>query len=137
IKNVNLSNIAVAECQPGADGLRTATILGQTNSMPENISLENVAITYNGGGRPQTENLEANSNQALHKWLARSPAAALYVRNVRDLALKNVFFAFESKDWRPVVFASGVSRLTLDGLNSQGAAAETLHLEKIDNLTIA
>ena len=114
IKNVKISNVSVTDCQPAKHGIRMSTILGRAESLAENIVLENVKIIYKGGGgRPRSEELlPPNSNNGPHHWLIQPPAAALYVRDVKGLTLKNVEFAFEARDLRPAIFAAEVAGLS-------------------------
>ena len=51
IKNVKISNVTVTDCQPGRQGpVFPATISGRPDGEISNILLENVKITYKGGG---------------------------------------------------------------------------------------
>jgi hypothetical protein len=77
-----------------------------------------------------------DSNREPHRSIIQPPAAGLHVRYAKVLTLKNVEFAFEARDLRPAIFAAEVAGLTLDNLRSQKTGAETLHLERIENLTV-
>ncbi len=139
IKNVKIANVAVTDCKPGEEGWpRTCFISGQPESRLENIGLENVKITYRGGGKKAGEEialplLKENRN----KNLGPLPAAGFYIRFVNGIMLKNVELEFEAADPRPTLIASGINGFTLESLKSIGAAgSETLRLEKIDNLSV-
>ena len=138
IRNVKIANVAVTDCKPGEEGWpRTCFISGRPESRLENISLENVKITYRGGGKKTGEEIVSplrKENQ--NKNLSPLPAG-FYIRSVNGLTLKNVELRFEAADPRPALIASGVNGFTLDGFKANGTPdSETLRLEKIDNLSV-
>jgi hypothetical protein len=139
IKNVKIANVTITDCKPGEEGWpRTSFISGRPESRLENISLENVNITYRGGGKKQSEETALpllNENRI--KSLGPLPAAGFYIRQVNGLRLKNVNVGFEAADPRPTLIASEVNGFDLDGFKSERTPSfETLRLGKIDNLSV-
>src|SRR6202011_3094259 len=103
IKNVKIANVTITDCKPGEQGWpRTCFISGRPESRLENISLENVKITYRGGGRKAPEAL-VSLNDNWSQNLGPLPAAGFYIRFVNGLTLKNVDLRFEVADPRPAL----------------------------------
>ena len=119
IRNILISGITVTDCLPGPHhgGVNPITISGRPEAILKNITLENVNITYPGGG-PATM---ANSEPGYGKEYAPGkfgdrPAAGLYARNIDGLTLGNLSLTFIGQDARPVLTFSDIDRLTIDAL---------------------
>jgi hypothetical protein len=139
IRNVTISNVSVTECQATNSGIiRTSAILGQPDAYVENVVLENVKITGKGGAKwtdlaVKATDAKPQSDQPAKKTL---PASGFYIRSAKDVIFKNVAFALETADVRPVLVASDVNGLTLDHFESQESAGGLLRLEKIRNFFV-
>src|SRR6185295_17901894 len=139
IRNVTISNVTVTDCAPGRQGpVYPSSISGRPESKLENIVLENVKITYPGGGSatnagivpPYPEDYSPRS-------LGPRPAAGFYIRHVKGLKFKNVELAFEKEDGRPPIVAFDVDGFELDHFKTQKAAGvETMKLERVKGLTL-
>lgn len=142
IKDVRISKVTVTDCQPGREGkLFPSTISGHPKASLTNIFLEDVRITYKGGGQRELADLvppypkEPSHYSPRH--LGPRPASGFYVRHVRGLTLKNVEFAFEAEDQRPPLVVFDVDDFLLDGFKTQKPmGVETLRLESIVNFTV-
>ena len=131
IKNVHIMNVTVTDCQPGRQGpVFPATISGRPESSLENITLENVKITYKGGGtKEEADAVPAYPKDYSPRSLGTRPAPGYYSRHEKNLTFKNVEFAFEQSDERPPIVAYDVDGFTLDGFKTQKARAGRKHPE--------
>ena len=139
IRNVTISNVTVVDCKKGEEGFpRTCFISGQPDSPLENIKLENVTITYRGGGTEQEAgSVVPESGHNPGNALGPLPASGFYIRHVKELTFQDVDIRFEKPDARPLFSVSDVNGLELDGLNSRNSpGAKTLRIEKIENFTV-
>jgi hypothetical protein len=138
IRNLAISNLTVTDCKGGEEGWpRTSLISGRPESRLDQIRLENIKITYKGGGTKEEAGLMVPySNPDLSKRPGPLPAAGFYIRDVNGLTLKDMELKFESRDARPLIAAFNVKDFRLEGLKLQkNSTAETLRLEHIDNLS--
>ncbi len=139
IKNVKISNITVTDCQGGRQGpVQPATISGRPDGHIENIVLENVKISYPGGGTNDGADLvPPYPKDYSPKSLGPRPASGFYIRDVKGLTFKNVEFTFDAEDQRPPLVATDVGGFVLDNFKTQKPAAiPTLRLEQIKDFTI-
>ena len=139
IRNIHISNVTVTDCSPGRQGpVFPSTISGRPESSLENIVLENVKITYPGGGtRDQADIVPPYPKDYSPRSLGPRPASGFYIRHVKGLKFQNVEFAFEAEDQRPPLVASDVDGFELDGFQSQKPAGiEMMKLEQVRNFTV-
>lgn len=140
IKNVHIMNVTVTDCQPGRQGpVFPSTISGRPESSLENITLENVKITYKGGGtKEDVDVVPPYPRDYSPRSLGPRPASGFYIRHVKNLTFKNVEFAFEQPDERPPLVAYDVDGFVLDGFKTQQppAGVQTLKLENVRNLAV-
>jgi len=139
IRNVTISNLTVAHCRKGEQGFpRTCFISGLPDSRLENITMDNVSITFRGGGsNEEAARAVPELDHALDRDLGPLPASAFYIRHVKTLTLKNLDLRFENPDARPLMVASDVDGFQLDGLKSNRLLGlPLLGLEKIENLSV-
>jgi len=86
----------------------------------EDISLQDVRITYGGGGTREEAAREVPQVAGEYFEIGTPPAYGLYARNVRGLALNHVRFEVEKPDLRPAVVLDRVTDAALSGLSVQG-----------------
>jgi len=100
-----------------------SSIAGLPGHPVEDITLENIEITYPGGASRDTAWRPADSlslvperEQAYPEFsmFGELPASGLFVRHVKGLRLKNVRFVFKKKDFRPAWVFDDVSGLVMD-----------------------
>lgn len=107
LKNINISNIVAT-----AESLIACSITGVENSLVENVSINNVQITYPGGGT--TEMLTAPVPEEVSAYPENRmfgntlPAAGFYVRHARNVKFNNVRFCADKPDARPLFFLDDV-----------------------------
>jgi hypothetical protein len=139
IKNVHIMNVTVTDCQPGRQGpVYPSTISGRPESSLENITLENVKITYPGGGiKDEASIAPPYPKDYSPRSLGPRPASGFYIRHVKNLTFKNVEFAFEQPDERPPIVASDVDGFVLDGFTTQKPTdVEALKFDNVRNVIV-
>jgi hypothetical protein len=135
VRNISFSNIrATVTSNPSAlpglpfpqdyrDGeLRTCVVLnGVGEQRLENISFDNVHITYGGGGTAEDAAIRNVPQRAGEYFeLGRIPAYGMFARGVRGLTMNNVRFQVEQPDLRPALILDHVEDAAISGLNVQG-----------------
>jgi hypothetical protein len=86
----------------------------------ENISFQDVHVTYEGGGTTEEANREIPKMAGEYFEIGTPPAYGMFARNVRGLTLNNVRFELKSDDARPAVVFENVSDATVNGLSAHG-----------------
>ncbi len=76
-----------------------------------NLTIRNVSVEFAGGGKAEQGKQPVKGPGVDARGL---PAWGLYLRNVERTVLEDVRFSLTQEDFRPVVMAEGVKRLTLD-----------------------
>jgi len=134
IRNIVFSNIRANVCKPF--DLPDCTFQSDYNpgevysciglnaingSVIENITFDDVHITFPGGGTAAQGNVR-NVPMVTGEYYAVGvfPSYALYARNVRGLTLNNVRFDLTAPDLRPAVVLDHVEDAAITGLNVQG-----------------
>jgi polygalacturonase len=97
------------------------TLNGFDENLLENISFNDVHITFPGGGTAEQAAVRDVPKVAGEYYtMGVPPAYALFARNVRGLTLQNVRFEMAAPDLRPAVVLDHVADATLNGLTVQG-----------------
>ncbi|ASZ09681.1 hypothetical protein KTO58_27585 [Chitinophaga pendula] len=133
IRNVKIENVTISEHRAGPHHgpVSTATISGMPGFTVDNLTFENIKITYAGGGTkedaaaipPYTHNYSPNA-------LKTRPAAAWLVRHVKDLTFRNIQVDYEAPDFRPPLVIWDAQGVTLDGFHSPRQAGVPLISKK-------
>lgn len=113
VKNILISNVLVT----GADSLSGIQITGAPGYPLENITLQNIAVEYNGGGTKELGNKvfpELGKGYPEPSLLGANPAYGLFVRHVNGLHLFNISFTTKKQDNRPAIIAYDVNGLEVD-----------------------
>lgn len=138
IKNVKIRNVRV-EVPSGkpdigypmegpapkvaAHNLVPSSITGLAGHEAENISLENITITYGGGARKEQAFISIDSLENVPEniagypeftMFAELPSWGLYVRHVKGLAIRNFRISLETPDFRPALVFDDVKGLFLE-----------------------
>jgi hypothetical protein len=93
----------------------------------EGISLQDIQITYGGGGTAEEARREIPPIAGEYFEMGTPPSYGLYARNVRGLSAGNLRFEVAAADERPAVVFDHVEDASVSGLNAQGNAhAESL-----------
>ncbi len=109
------------------------TLNGAGAAWIENVSFDDVHVTFAGGGSAALaakRKVPAIAREYFGVWAETPlgpPAYGLYARNVRGLTLDNVRFGTATPDLRPAVVLDHVTDVSANGLTLQGhAAAESV-----------
>jgi polygalacturonase len=104
------------------------------DSILENISFNNVHLTFGGGGTAE-EAARRDVPKVFGEYfeLGPIPAYGLYARNARGLTLDNVRFEVSTPDLRPAVIFDQVEDAALYGLNVEGNKEAESVLRFIDS----
>jgi hypothetical protein len=87
----------------------------------ENVSLDNIRLTFGGGGTAEEGATRKLPNLAGEYFaLGKMPAYGLYARNVHGLSVNNVRMQVASPELRPAVILDGVQDATITGLSAEG-----------------
>lgn len=102
-----------------------ASITGLPGHPVENVTLENISITYEGGGNKQVAHFATDSLQNVPEKSAdypefsmfgELPCWGLYVRHASGMSFKNVKLQYKKPDFRPAVVFDDVQQLQVSGL---------------------
>jgi len=138
IRNISFSNIratVVRAPQQQSDMPFKADVrAGETNScitlnsvnggIIENITFDNVHVTYSGGGTKEMGALrDVSVNTGEYFGISNRPAYGLYARSIKGLTLQNVRFDTVEPDLRPAVVLDGVRDAAINNLAIEGNKA--------------
>jgi hypothetical protein len=135
IRNISFSNIRASvvrgPLQQADMPFKPGGREGETNScitlnavgggVIENISFNNVHVTYSGGGTAAMGAIRnVSTNTGEYFGIGQRPAYGLYARGVKGLSLQDVRFDFVERDLRPAVVLDGVTDAAINNLSVQG-----------------
>jgi polygalacturonase len=142
VRNVVIRNVTVTDVVQShrAEPANAATISGLPESPHENILLENVRITYKGGGNAEEAAVTPPYPDDYNpRKLGPRPAYGFFVRHVRGLVFRNVQVEFENDDHRPAFAVSDAANVLFERVAAERAPAATLpsvRLQGVRDLTI-
>ena len=96
------------------------TLNGVGSDFLENISFNDVHVTYEGGGTAQEAAAEVPKMAGEYFEIGTPPAYGVYARNVRGLTLDNVRLEVKTSDLRPAIIFDHVADASVNGLSAQG-----------------
>jgi len=100
----------------------------------ENISLDNIHLTFGGGGTAEdAARRDLPEIAGEYFMMGPMPAYGLYARNVKGLTLRNIRFQFATPDLRPAVIFDHVTDAAINGLSVQAAPSTESALRFIDS----
>jgi hypothetical protein len=104
------------------------------DSTMENISLDNINLTFGGGGTAE-DAARRDLPQVAGEYFALGPMPAygLYARNVRGLTLQNIRFQVATPDLRPALIFDHVQDAAINGLSVQANPSAESALRFIDS----
>src|SRR5580704_6489240 len=104
------------------------------DSTMENISLDNINLTFGGGGTAE-HGARRDLPQVAGEYFALGPMPAygLYARNVRGLTLQNIRFQIATPDLRPALIFDHVQDAAINGLSVQANPSAESALRFIDS----
>jgi polygalacturonase len=141
IRNVTFQNITVTDVVAGKHHgpAAAATISGRPDSVIENVTLDNVKITYKGGDKQDEASVTPPYPKEKYSpnGMGPRPASGFYVRHAKGLTFRNVEVAYETPTVKPPLVFFDVHGLLLDRLKIQKPArTETIRLENVTGLEL-
>ena len=138
IRNVTISNVVITDMKAGRQGpIHCATISGRPESMIENIVLENIKIVYPGGeNAAEAKVVPPYPKDYSPVSMKARPASGFYIRNAKNIVLRNVELGFETADPKPLIFASDVDGLVLDHCVVDLPGNGIVRLERVSGLKL-
>jgi polygalacturonase len=123
IRNITLKNITATDVYGYIKNEQwTSTIMGKPGAPVENITLENVRLTYKGGGTAEQAAIVPPENDSFRAVdVGPRPSYGFYCRNVKDLRFRNVEVSFEKDDRRPALIVDDADGVWLQGFKAQRA----------------
>ncbi len=116
LKNVIISNIVAT----GAE--LPCPIVGIPDQSIEQVVLDNIRITYTGGGTLEHTTVEVPEHESKYPeatMFGTLPSYGFYSRHVDGLTLRNISLSLQSPDYRHALIADNVSRLHIDSFGAQ------------------
>ena len=132
IKNITIKNIQ-ADLTTTELESNTIFLTGIPNQDIENVVLENIQVSYPGGGKEEHCDIQIPEDIARYpekRYFGIPPSWALYARHVSGLSITNLKCTLKGQDFRHAVFTEDVKKLHIDGLelSSQSGNADRLKL---------
>jgi hypothetical protein len=115
--------------------LHSCIVLNSVNeSILENISFNNVHLTFGGGGTAE-DAARRDLPEIFGEYfrLGPMPAYGLYARNMRGITLQNVRFQVSTPDLRPALILDHVEDVAINGFSVQGNAEAESVVRFIDS----
>ena len=124
LQNVIICNIVATGAQ------QACPIVGIPNHYLKNITLDNIQITYIGGGTLEQTNIQVPEYESKYPeatMFGTLPAYGFYCRHVKGLKLQDISLTLQSPDYRHALICDDVSRVTIDSFDAhQSKGAETV-----------
>ncbi|MBO9204731.1 MULTISPECIES: glycoside hydrolase family 28 protein [Niastella] len=102
-----------------------ASITGLPGHPVENVTLENISISYEGGGSKQVAQFgldslakvpEKEGDYPEFSMFGELPCWGLYIRHATGIQLRNVKLQYKKEDFRPAMVVDDVQQLQVQGL---------------------
>ena len=141
IKNVTFQNITASEIVAGRHHgpANAATISGRPDSIIEDLTFQNVKITYKGGDDPKEADLVPPYPKEKYqpKAMGKRPASGWFIRHAKGLTFRNMEIVYEGENAKPVMVAWDVDGLALDGVKlPKPSGVEAMRLQRVTNLNV-
>jgi polygalacturonase len=141
IKNVTFQNITATEIVAGRHHgpANAATISGRPGAVIENLTFENVKITYKGGDDAKEAELVPPYPKEKYQpnGMGKRPASGWFIRHVKGLTFRNMEIAYEGENRKPVIVAWDVEGLTLENVKlPKPSGADVLRTKNVTNLVV-
>jgi polygalacturonase len=103
-----------------------ASITGLPDNPVENVTLENISISYEGGGSKKVAQFGLDSLSKVPEnagdypefsMFGELPCWGLYMRHATGIKLKNVKLQYKKEDFRPAIVVDDVKQLQMQGVH--------------------
>jgi polygalacturonase len=136
LRNISIANVIAT----GVDKKSGVQITGLPGLDIEHVRLDNIRITYNGGGtheQAERQAPELGTGYPEPSKLGVFPAYGLFARHVKDLELRDIRFDFDKQDLRPAMICDDVDGLEIDDFRGQTAPdISTAVFNSVTNLVV-
>ena len=115
--DIQISNVVADD----VDSIAGIIVTGMPGEPLRNIALNNIRISYRGGGKAELakrEYREQGTNYPEPKFAGATPAYGLYARHVDGLEVNHVTFRTERPDYRPAVMLDDVKNACINDLKA-------------------
>lgn len=115
--DIQISNVVADD----VDSIAGIIVTGMPGEPLRNIALNNIRISYRGGGKAELakrEYHEQGTNYPEPKFAGATPAYGLYARHVDGLEVNHVTFRTERPDYRPAVMLDDVKNACINDLKA-------------------
>jgi len=122
-----------------------SSIVGLPGKLIKDVQLENIEISYSGGGNPAYANLPLNRLDDVPEFAAKYPefsmfgelpAWGIYVRHVDGLSLRNVKLSVKKSDYRPAIVFDDAHSLDLKAIQIEGDEKQDLIFHNCESAPI-
>jgi polygalacturonase len=135
-KNIFISNVVVTL----ADSMSGIQVTGLPGYNIEDVHLNNIHITYKGGGTKAESAIEFPELAKQYpepSLLGTNPAFGLFARHVKGLRLSDVSFDVEQPDERPSMIFNDVDGLEMDHVKTYAApGVQPVKYQNVKNVVI-
>jgi hypothetical protein len=133
-----MRNVFISNVQASGGSRVGCAIAGIPGHPIENLSIDNVRLTFAGGGTRQDagrEIPEFPEKYPEHSMFGMLSAYGFYCRHVRNLNLRNVALGFEEREERPALVCDDVEGFELSGADFASVAdgEPTVRLFNVDD----
>ena len=122
-----------------------SSIVGILGHEIENVTLENITITYPGRASKGMAYLPLSRLQQVPEkkdsypefsMFGELPAWGMYVRHANGLTFKNIIFKLEDVDFRPAFVFDDVRNVSLEGIHLPKNKTKQIYLNNTETITI-
>ena len=135
-RNIFISNVIATV----ADSMSGIQITGIPGYNIENVRLQNIWISYQGGGTKEHAMRtfpELDKGYPEPRRLGVTPSYGLFARHVKGLELKDIHLEFNKEDQRPAIICIDVDGLEIDNFKAQVAKkVKPAKFEQVKGLVI-
>ena len=120
LRNISIANVIAT----GVDRKSGIQITGMPGDDIEGVRLQNIHITFAGGGTAQDAAIhppELATGYPEPSKIGVMPSYGFFARHVRDLELQNIRFSFDKDDLRPALICDDVDGLEIDDFKARQA----------------
>jgi polygalacturonase len=133
MKNISISDVIAT----GASDIGSS-IHGIPGHMIENVSLNNINISYSGGGTLEDadRNMPEKEEDYPESYMfGKLPAYGFYIRHVKGISLNNIRLHYEGTEKRPAFILHNIENAELNGITAKidREASSFIKMESVKN----